>query len=77
MAEGGVEEAEVNGEEGESAEVTEPPGEGTDTMSPREQARLEGERAFAAGMAIGQIIVTAGYSGEIRIFENVGPPQWI
>ena len=46
-------------------------------MSPREQARLEGERAFAAGMAIGQIIVTAGYSGEIRIFENVGPPQWI
>ena len=38
---------------------------------------MEGELAFAAGMAIGQIIVTAGYSGEIRIFENVGPPQWI
>ena len=70
--------ARVNGEEGESATVTETPGgEGTDTMSPREQARLEGERAFAAGMAIGQIIVTAGYSGEIRIFENLGPPQWI
>tara|TARA_B100000767_G_scaffold181503_1_gene169432 strand:+ start:158 stop:1309 length:1152 start_codon:yes stop_codon:yes gene_type:complete len=73
----GGEEGEVGVEEGESATVTETPGEGTDTMSPREQARLEGERAFAAGMAIGQIIVTAGYSGEIRIFENVGPPQWI
>ena len=74
----GGEEGEGGVEEGESAEVTETPGgEGTDTMSPREQARLEGERAFAAGMAIGQIIVTAGYSGEIRIFENLGPPQWI
>jgi hypothetical protein len=75
---GGEEADDVGVEEGESAEVTETPGgEGTDTMSPREQARLEGERAFAAGMAIGQIIVTAGYSGEIRIFENLGPPQWI
>ena len=36
-----------------------------------------GERAFAAGMAVGQIIVTAGYSGEIRIFENVGTPRWL
>jgi WD40 repeat protein len=74
----GGEEGEGGVEEGESATVTETPGEeGADTMSPREQARLEGERAFAAGMAIGQIIVTAGYSGEIRIFENLGPPQWI
>ena len=75
-----AESAEVGGEGGDA------PGDGgeaaggvaeEEAMSPREQARLEGERAFAAGMAIGQIIVTAGYSGEIRIFENVGPPQWI
>ena len=44
---------------------------------PRAEARAEGERAFAAGMAIGQIIVTAGYSGEIRIYENVGAPRWL
>ena len=75
-----AESAEVGGEGGDA------PGDGgeaaggvaeEEAMSPREQARLEGERAFAAGMAIGQIIVTAGYSVEIRIFENVGPPQWI
>jgi hypothetical protein len=41
------------------------------------KAKAEGERAFAAGMAIGQIIVTAGYSGEIGVFENVGSPQWL
>ena len=41
------------------------------------KAKAEGERAFAAGMAIGQIVITAGYSGEIRIFENVGSPQWL
>ena len=46
-------------------------------VDPRAEARAEGERAFAAGMAIGQIIVTAGYSGEIRIFENVGSPCWL
>ena len=70
-----AESAEVGGEGGDA------PGDGgeaeEEAMSPRELARLEGELAFAAGMAIGQIIVTAGYSGEIRIFENVGPPQWI
>jgi hypothetical protein len=41
------------------------------------KAKAEGERAFAAGMAIGQIVITAGYSGEIRVFENVGSPQWL
>ena len=41
------------------------------------KAKEEGERAFAAAMAIGQIVVTAGYSGEIRVFENVGSPQWL
>lgn len=25
----------------------------------------------------GQVIVTAGYSGEIRIYENIGMPQWL
>jgi hypothetical protein len=48
-----------------------------DEVDPRAEARAEGERAFAAGMAMGQIIVTAGYSGEIRIFENVGLPCWL
>ena len=46
-------------------------------LDARAEARAEGERAFAAGMAVGQIIVTAGYSGEIRIFENVGTPRWL
>ncbi len=41
------------------------------------KAKAEGERAFAAAMAIGQIVVTAGYSGEICVFENVGSPQWL
>ena len=41
------------------------------------KAKAESERAFAAAMAIGQIVVTAGYSGEICVFENVGSPQWL
>ena len=70
-----AESAEVGGEGGDA------PGDGgeaeEEAMSPRGAGEVGRELAFAAGMAIGQIIVTAGYSGEIRIFENVGPPQWI
>jgi len=31
----------------------------------------------AQGSARGQVIVTSGYGGEIRIYENVGLPQWL
>ena len=44
---------------------------------PRAEARAEGERAFAAGMAIGQIIVTAGYSGEIRDLRKRGRAEMV
>jgi hypothetical protein len=27
--------------------------------------------------AAGQVVVTAGYRGEIRLFENFGDPMWI
>ena len=36
-----------------------------------------GEAAVEAAASVGQIIVTAGYSGDIRIFENSGLPAWI
>ena len=44
---------------------------------PRAEARAEGERAFAAGMAIGQIIVTAGYSGEISNLRKRGRAEMV
>ena len=54
------------------------PGRGSDgDRDEAAKAKAEGERAFAAAMAIGQIVVTAGYSGEICVFENVGSPQWL
>jgi WD40 repeat protein len=46
-------------------------------LDARAEARAEGERAFASGTAIGKVIATSGYSGEIRIFENVGSPCWL
>ena len=39
--------------------------------------RHEGEAALAEAPAQGQIIVTAGYAGEIRCYENVGIPRWL
>ena len=27
--------------------------------------------------AYGQVIVTCGYQGEIKIYENTGAPQWL
>ena len=43
----------------------------------REEAQKAGEAAVAAAAAVGQIIVTSGYSGEIRVFENLGLPMWL
>lgn len=39
--------------------------------------QAEGEVALAAARARGQVLVTAGYTGEIRIYENIGLPQWL
>ena len=43
----------------------------------REEAQRAGETAMRAAAAVGQRIVTSGFSGEIRIFENVGLPIWL
>ena len=43
----------------------------------REDAQRAGETAMKAAAAVGQTIVTSGFSGEIRIFENVGLPIWL
>mmetsp|Transcript_1600 Transcript_1600/g.3523 ORF Transcript_1600/g.3523 Transcript_1600/m.3523 type:complete len:757 (+) Transcript_1600:184-2454(+) len=43
----------------------------------REEAQKAGEAAVAAAAAVGQIIITSGYSGEIRVFENLGLPLWL
>ena len=39
--------------------------------------RGEGELALAGARARGQVLVTAGYTGEIKVYENIGPPQWV
>jgi hypothetical protein len=39
--------------------------------------RAEGEAALAAARACGQVLLTAGYTGEIRVYENIGLPQWL
>ncbi|KAI7845453.1 hypothetical protein COHA_001003 [Chlorella ohadii] len=39
--------------------------------------RAEGEAALAAARARGQVLVTAGYTVEIKIYENIGLPQWL
>ena len=41
------------------------------------EAQKVGEAAVAAAAAVGQVVVTSGYSGEIRIFENSGLPTWL
>jgi WD40 repeat protein len=41
-----------------------------------EDTPFGGSRRLAQGFgAVGQVIVASGYSGEIRIYENVGLPQ--
>ena len=32
---------------------------------------------LSASAARGQVILAAGYSGEINIYENIGLPQWL
>lgn len=39
-------------------------------------ARL-GEAAVRSERALGQVILTAGYNGEIKVFENLGAPHWL
>lgn len=39
--------------------------------------QAEGEVALATARARGQVLVTAGYTGEIRVYENIGLPQWL
>lgn len=41
------------------------------------EAHAAGEAAMAKRAGYGQIVVTAGYRGEIRVFENFGEPEWI
>ena len=43
----------------------------------REDAQRAGDMAMKAAAAVGQTIVTSGYSGEIRVFENIGLPIWL
>jgi len=76
---GGAElESDPNGDDAEGDEKPTPfDAKRDEARADAAKAKAEGERAFAAGMAIGQIVITAGYSGEIRIFENVGSPQWL
>ncbi|KAK9818208.1 hypothetical protein WJX72_008854 [[Myrmecia] bisecta] len=38
------------------------------------EAAAMGEAAYAAGRAYGQVILSAGYSGEIKVFENLALP---
>jgi hypothetical protein len=40
-------------------------------------AAAAGEEALAAGRAYGQVIITTGYSGGIKVFENLGQPHWL
>ncbi len=35
------------------------------------------EAAVHSERALGQVILTAGYNGEIKVFENLGGPQWL
>lgn len=35
------------------------------------------EAAMCQAKAVGRLIVVAGYSGEIRVYENVGVPRWV
>ena len=43
----------------------------------REDAQRAGDMAMKAAAAVGQTIVTSGFSGEIRVFENIGLPIWL
>ena len=40
-------------------------------------AAAAGVAAVAAAAAVGRVIVSAGFGGEIKVFENFGVPTWI
>lgn len=40
-------------------------------------AAAAGEAAIASAKAYGQVLLTAGYDGEIKVFENLAPPHWL
>ena len=40
-------------------------------------AASAGEAAIASAKAFGQVILTAGYDGVIKVFENLSPPHWL
>lgn len=40
-------------------------------------ATAEGEVAIASAAGVGQMIVTTGYGGEIKLWENLGAPMWL
>ena len=41
------------------------------------EAAVAGEAAVASAKAFGQVLLTAGYDGEIKVFENLAPPHWL
>lgn len=40
-------------------------------------AATAGQHAVASAKAYGQVLLTAGYDGAIKIFENLSPPHWL
>jgi len=50
---------------------------GRTTEAEAQAALAAGERAVTEAAGTGLVLITAGYGGEIRIFENYGLPEWI
>lgn len=40
-------------------------------------ATTAGQAAIASAKAYGQVILTAGYDGTIKVFENLSAPHWL
>lgn len=40
-------------------------------------AAQAGEAAMKSARAHGQVLLTAGYNGEIKVFENLSAPHWL
>lgn len=40
-------------------------------------AASAGQAAIASAKAYGQVILTAGYDGVIKVFENLSTPHWL
>lgn len=41
------------------------------------EAAEAGEAAVKSARAYGQVLLTAGYNGEIKVFENLAMPHWL